>query len=468
MAAPSGGPRPRSAAFLDQGERLFESYRAAEARLIGLIKAALDRTIAAQRRTSAEGAALALLGGLLVTCAVQRQRRRLYAAVVEPVADLATAVRRVRDGDLEGSVQPRGPYELQALADGFTEMTAALRADRQQLDDREAGLVEQRNRARRLLLLTRSLTGTLDSTEIVTLAVTGAISFTGATGAALWLLDRSGNVLTVAHRDGAGTLDGRDVLGVGVGVPGRAARLGQVVEERTPSGQGPGRLRLALPLLAGDRAVGVLELLCEGTGPLPSDLLDGMQVFTTAVVAALEVARLHSQTLELSQRDPLTGLLNRRRLDEDLPREVALAVRYDAPLAFLMLDLDHFKRLNDEHGHLVGDGVLRQLATELTGALRSTDLVYRYGGEEFSVLLRNTDVRAASLLAERVRRQIQSALGPQQVTVSVGVAAVPTNTCDSTELVRQADAALYAAKRAGRNRMAVARPVVTALPNAAS
>lgn len=446
-------------AFLGRGEALFRSYRDAESQLSTLLIDAVDHTLVVQQRTSQVGAALALAGGLVVTWAVQRQRRRLHASVVDPVDDLAAAVRRVRDGDLHPAVTPSGPRELRLLAEGFAEMTAVLLADRDELRGREATLLEQRNRGRTLLVLTRRLAESLNQSEVGAAAVDGAVSYTESQGGVLWLARANGRTMAAEHRVGMAALDPRDMLEPDESAAWRAAALGILVDRVTsePAEAGEHR-RIAVALLAGERTIGVLELFRDDPRPLSADVVDGLRVFATAAVSALEVARLHQQTLELSQRDPLTGLLNRRRLDEDLPREVALALRYDATLSFLMLDLDHFKRLNDRYGHLAGDAVLRDVAAELSGAVRSTDLSYRFGGEEFCVLLRNTDLPAALLLAERVRRRIGRRLARSAVTVSIGVAAVPSSARDGAELVRRADAALYEAKRAGRNRVVQSQP----------
>lgn len=462
LAAPNTDPWLRSSTFLNRGEQLFRSYRDAEAELQAAMFSWVDHLLAVQRRTSAESAAVALGGGLVVTLAVERQRRRLNGLVVTPVNELAEAVRRVRDGDLEATVTSSGPWELRGLAEGFTQMTAALRDDREELRGRELSLVEQRNRGRTLLMLTRRLSESLDQSDIVESAVAGAASYTDSQDATLWLALAHSDVLAAAHRVGASRDDPREILEPDQSVVHRAAELGQLVEEVTDGEDGASRRRIALPLLAGERKIGVLEVGRASPEPLPPDVLDGLRIFGTAVVSALEVARLHQQSLELSQRDPLTGLLNRRRLDEDLPREVALALRYDAPLSFLMIDIDHFKQLNDRAGHLVGDAVLRELSEELTAAVRGTDLCYRFGGEEFCVLLRNTDQPAAQALADRLRKRTGRRLATRSVTISIGVSAVPRSARDGMELIRRADAALYEAKRAGRNRVRQSRPLAGA------
>jgi diguanylate cyclase (GGDEF)-like protein/PAS domain S-box-containing protein len=172
-----------------------------------------------------------------------------------------------------------------------------------------------------------------------------------------------------------------------------------------------------------------------------------------------ELERAKHRLLELAMTDGLTGLANRRKLDEALELEFRRSQREAFPLAVMVLDIDHFKLLNDAHGHQVGDAVLRRMATILTAfPNRAGDLAARLGGEEFVLLLPGANYQQALALAERVRATVQqTAFDPPvnvSVTVSIGVASVDAHTTDSgEELVGLADRALYAAKRAGRNRV---------------
>jgi diguanylate cyclase (GGDEF)-like protein len=181
-----------------------------------------------------------------------------------------------------------------------------------------------------------------------------------------------------------------------------------------------------------------------------------------------ELEQRRQELLELSRTDALTGLANRRHFDERLENEFQRAHRYHSPLSCFMLDLDHFKRLNDQWGHGFGDVVLRQVAQVARRALRDVDLLARYGGEELVALLPETSLGDAVLVAERVRIGVEamrmSARGdgrPTAVrcTASLGVATVPATGLDSgPALVAAADACLYAAKAAGRNRVVASTP----------
>ncbi len=155
--------------------------------------------------------------------------------------------------------------------------------------------------------------------------------------------------------------------------------------------------------------------------------------------------------------DPLTGLFNRQMFNELFHREIARARRYKEPLTLLLIDIDHFKSINDTHGHLTGDRILIDLARELESILRTSDLLARWGGEEFALLLAHTDLQGSQLAGEKIRSHLQSCHfeGPGKLTVSMGAAQFEGDE-NEEGLFARADKALYAAKRAGRDRLCTA------------
>lgn len=178
---------------------------------------------------------------------------------------------------------------------------------------------------------------------------------------------------------------------------------------------------------------------------------------------------LQQQLQEQANRDPLTGLFNRRYLDATMERELARCQRESQPLSLLVMDIDHFKRINDEHGHPAGDEVLRQVAQLLAGRARNSDVVCRYGGEEYLVLLPNMTAHTALVRAEEYRSQLQAMGIPFEdktlrTTLSIGMASFPKHGRTVHELIRLADAALYQAKQAGRNRVVEATPCKSPTP----
>lgn len=224
-------------------------------------------------------------------------------------------------------------------------------------------------------------------------------------------------------------------------------------------------------LLTGRAEVGVkirgLELGASDyvTKPFdPGELLARIKV-QLKIKALQDALRASNEQLrELSSVDPLTKLFNRRYFMQALEAEYARSVRYATPLSFLMLDIDHFKRLNDTYGHQAGDEVLRGLADLLRVRVRGSDVAGRYGGEEFCVLLPHTGLQGAAELAERIRAAVEGtpieARGERLgITVSVGAAACPgPRVATADDLIRLADEALYEAKAAGRNRVAAREP----------
>ncbi|GFK93166.1 putative diguanylate cyclase YcdT [Fundidesulfovibrio magnetotacticus] len=176
---------------------------------------------------------------------------------------------------------------------------------------------------------------------------------------------------------------------------------------------------------------------------------------------AREVAAKDDLLLASANTDALTGLFNRRKFNADLEHQVKLARRHERPLSLVLFDIDHFKAVNDRLGHVAGDEVLHAVALAARAALRSTDLVYRVGGEEFAVLAPETPGEAGLAVAEKIRLaveacQVEHGAERVQVTVSAGTACLGDSAADAQELYRQADDALYAAKRAGRNRSVAA------------
>lgn len=190
--------------------------------------------------------------------------------------------------------------------------------------------------------------------------------------------------------------------------------------------------------------------------PLPMTLVFGGITFM--LVIALERSRSHLDRLAMT--DPLTGLANRRRFLQTAQREIDLAHRHHLPLALLSLDLDRFKAINDTHGHAVGDQVLVEVSRRCSRVLRTTDLLARWGGEEFVILLPNTPSDHAHQLAERLRQavamshQVMVQQQPVWVTVSIGAAGIaPGETATLDALLQTADEAMYHAKNSGRDQV---------------
>ncbi|GAB6403735.1 GGDEF domain-containing protein [Pseudomonas sp. MHK4] len=185
-----------------------------------------------------------------------------------------------------------------------------------------------------------------------------------------------------------------------------------------------------------------------------------LESLLAALLYPMRNTLLYRAATQSALRDPLTDTGNRIAMDQTLQREIELARRHMQPLSLLMLDIDHFKQINDTHGHGAGDDVLKAVAASIKNQLRNVDMVFRYGGEEFLILLSNTSREAAALVGERLRCAAQTEDYPAdgctvELTVSLGCSTLlPGESAES--LLRRADSALYVAKREGRNRLTMA------------
>jgi diguanylate cyclase (GGDEF)-like protein/PAS domain S-box-containing protein len=215
---------------------------------------------------------------------------------------------------------------------------------------------------------------------------------------------------------------------------------------------------MGVPLIMHDAVVGLLTLGSQETAHFTQHHRDLAEAFAAQAVIALENARLYNEAQRMAITDGLTGLFNRRHFFERAEAEFVRARRYHHALSVIMLDVDLFKQVNDAHGHAVGDRALRRIADELRQQLRSIDLLGRYGGEEFAVLLPETDCQNAWRAAERLRASVEAlpiSVGdtPVRVTISLGVAEADESCRTLDLLLERSDQALYAAKNGGRNRV---------------
>ncbi|MCA3254105.1 MAG: diguanylate cyclase, partial [Alphaproteobacteria bacterium] len=221
-----------------------------------------------------------------------------------------------------------------------------------------------------------------------------------------------------------------------------------------------------LPLLAfvprGERAVMLraFDIGASDCVTMPADMVEVIARVRTLLRRGRLTERLRQnlvRSMRLASTDAVTGVHNRHHLMQQLGTLVLRARTTAKPLAALMVDLDHFKSVNDRFGHAVGDRALRAVGHELSAAVRGLDVVARYGGEEFAVLMPDSDLAAAELAAERVRAAVETLHtrhpGVPPLTVSIGVAAMRAGEDDGGDLLVRADAALYAAKTGGRNRV---------------
>ncbi len=334
------------------------------------------------------------------------------------VMELLQAARRLGGGDFSTRVPTTGGDEFAALGEEFNKMA-------RQLEERLVDLRQERERVQSSMRrLGQAVGSNLDRDAPLEERVrVGGI-----------------NGLTAALREAEG----------------RALRSGKAEEAEVGGG-----CALAHPLNGSDTREGVVGLVSVGRSgrPFTAGERDLFHYLATQAGVSMENVGLHETVARESVTDELTGLFNRRRFDEVLDTEVERAKRFEQPMALVLLDIDDFKQVNDTYGHQQGDVVLREVGRVLRESCREIDEPARYGGEELAVVLPGTDLQGAYLLAERVRQGVESlrlplmvAEGEIQVTASLGVAALPESADDQDGLVAAADAAMYDAKRAGKNR----------------
>ncbi len=302
--------------------------------------------------------------------------------------------------------------------------------------------------------------------------VTQSAELMKAERGSLLLLDESANALTVtAARGMHASLSEVGPIPVGEGIAGSVLREGlplvgtidELGQANSPERGYKTKSFISYPISIGNRRFGVLNLADKiGGGAYEARDLSVMDLVAPQIALAIERASWQQRANQfqlMSITDPLTGLHNRRYLEARLAEELSRSKRYNYPLSFMMIDIDDFKLYNDHNGHQAGDRALEITAQCLRAALRKVDVASRYGGEEFSILLPQTTLQEAGVLADRIRRKILSAAFPHgksqplgAVTVSIGLSSFSASLDSAEAIVRAADRALYHAKSHGKNR----------------
>jgi diguanylate cyclase (GGDEF)-like protein len=454
-------PEGASALSAQEGKALFDAYRGEQT---ALARAIARRTeILTRRVEQAIGApaALELVVFMSLLLGAWRQHHSLRDVIIAPVAALLRDIGRIRNGELVTTIDPSGPSELRQLGAGLSDMVNALATAKGAADSRDELVRAHADRLRQALDASREFYESLNLPYVVGSVRSHTMAVGGYDQVIVWLMSDDKKGLLDANA-GQSTLTLTLEQSADHTLAWRAATSGRIAFEEADGrvrfgdpGERPVRAR-AIPLVVGARVVGALEARHLDARAASREAVEVLEMLAAHAATAIESARLNQVSEERSQMDALTQLHNRRRLDEDLNAECKRCVRYGRPLAFVMLDVDHFKAFNDAHGHPQADVVLQEVAAVISGSVRATDSAYRYGGEEFCILLRETDGPAAMQFAERLRQSLElrfaNGITPS-VTASFGVAEFAPDVQMPRALVEAADAAMYESKRAGRNRV---------------
>jgi diguanylate cyclase (GGDEF)-like protein len=436
------------------------------------------------------GGTQAAVGGVFLAAAALALATAisLRQLLTRPLRRLAGSMARAEAGDLSVRAEVHGEDEIAQLGRTFNHMletTARLESEgldargglaraREQLSlqgELERANTELSHRLTALSLLyhvSRSLNATLELPELLGRISTLVTERLRIDYFSVLLVNAEGRLEEAASVPPRAS-GSRGAFRLGEGAAGRAAEsrlpvyLPDLAREpdARPLGPTSGSL-LSLPVVHQGRLLGVLNLQRSGTEAFAAEEVELLAAVADQAAMAIQNARLHAETVALSITDALTGLSNRRHLFRELEQEVARAARFRTQVALVMLDLDHFKELNDAAGHVAGDAVLRQVAEVLKTQVRRVDVVARYGGEEFCLVLPQVSKKDAMEVAEKLRRSLSEQTfahaTPGGITASGGVAHLPTDASTLETLLEAADAALYASKRQGRNRITAFEP----------
>ncbi|MHA7630932.1 sensor domain-containing diguanylate cyclase [Corallococcus sp. M7] len=248
-----------------------------------------------------------------------------------------------------------------------------------------------------------------------------------------------------------------NVVRYGAPLPGRDIKAmdRQVIFDEETQVRGLGALKI-FPLVAGDRILGTLVAGSRKKAAFEQDVLRMIEVIAIQAAQAVLRAQLYEQMERMATTDGLTGLLNHRTFQSRADEILAQARRYNRKCSIMLTDVDHFKSVNDTYGHPTGDQVLKGVARIIKTLARDTDVVARYGGEEFVMVMPETDVQGAKIIAERIREAVmaevfQTEMGPLRITMSLGIATFPDNAMEKQQMIDLADQCLYHSKRNGRN-----------------
>ncbi len=386
----------------------------------------------------------------------------LARLITRPLEELSDGARAIAAGRFDHRIPVRSKDEVGQLARSFNEMSDHLDVTITDLESSRDQLQRAVDRVGATLRSTHDMGQILDS---ILSTAAGAVF---AEAGCLWLFTGTRDELYPALSMGVDEGD-LDRLRIGEGVAGLAAERGITVMLPTEGG-GPKPSRheprfpvtIAVPLYSSHRVTGVIVLYRRAEEPFARKDLDTVVFLAEQGGVAIENVLLHEEAQRLSLTDGLTGVWNRRYLQMQFKQTLASAHRFDRPFSVLLLDLDHFKKVNDSFGHQRGDAILIEFAQRVGAALREIDTFVRYGGEEFVCLLTETDVSGARTTAEKIRQTISGdpfiSVGedPVSLTVSIGLASYPLHGSGYQSLIEAADQALYRAKEEGRDRVRVA------------
>ncbi len=410
--------------------------------------------------------------------------RRLLKPLVKTASEIETAVHRAIEGDFRANVMRYSNDEIGRIADDMNRLMSYLRDGLTTIGDNVSQLIRHAPMAGNLLASTVEMVSTLvnashfkqaieeDETkaEIYQRIKRLLLEQFGITRFSLYEVTDKGTHIKPILVDGENSSECKwcdpEIMIRAEGC--RARRTGHTVNSlespnicsafRPPADEGPAN-HICIPIIQSGTVGSVLQLVaCPEDQENLQRQMPYIDVYLRESAPVLEAKRLMETLRESTLRDAMTGLHNRRFLEEYIQTLIANSQRNKAHLSILMLDLDYFKMVNDKLGHDAGDTVLKALSQVLLQSVRTSDLVIRYGGEEFLIILQNTEGEGADAVAEKIRKsvedlRIQAGGTTLQKTISIGISDFPSDSDTFWQAVKYADVALYRAKDEGRNRV---------------
>jgi diguanylate cyclase (GGDEF)-like protein len=470
------------------GADCADCHTGANTQHLGVLQVRLSEPLLSRQLSGVfQGATMAtLVFGVMLALATALALHFFFS---RPLRRLTGIMRRAEEGDLLVRAETRGTDEISRLGSAFNQMLARLTSMKAEEIDthRDLALANEKlalkekleERLTELGLLfdvAHSLNSTLELSELLERITRLVVERLKIPNFSIMLRTAEG-LLEIRsawpqHRGSEGL-----TFGIGEGACGRAAETLRAVylpdvsdrssifaKRNLVGGTDHGSL-LAVPMVHMDTLLGVMNFQRPEVASFSPEELELLMAVADQAATAVKNARLHAETVLLTMTDPLTGVPNRRHLFSRLDSELARAERYGTPLSILMIDVDHFKRLNDAEGHRAGDETLRRVCDVLRTRVRKVDTLARYGGEEFMVLLPQTAKEGATEVGEKLRRAVLETPGlasssqpTGHITISIGVSSFPLDATEQETLVDCVDAALYASKRGGRNKVSAYEP----------
>lgn len=389
-----------------------------------------------------------------------------YRDTMTPMRAIIGAMTRFADGDLSTRTDIRTKDEFDDLSDRFNHMAQSIQ--------------EHQERVESFNSLSSLLIASLNPQTLMQNVLDKIIELTRAQAGTIYLREEDGNNEVLIPFVAYGVdIKAMEYLHFGQGLPGEAARRKSSIVIRDIPADCRLNINLGIadvmprevaifPIIYRDSVLGVMML--ASMTPFRTNELTLLESMINQIAIVLENALAHEKVAQLSITDTLTGVYNRRYLTQRLEEEFRISQRHHSPLSALIVDIDHFKRINDDFGHQVGDEALVCVASALKEHIRESDLLARFGGEEFVVILPHTSQKDALIVAEKLRQAVAAlsiaSMGDRRITISVGAATLPDLKVDhSDELLGAADRALYQAKEQGRNRVIVATAASDAAVN---